>query len=65
MDYNNTNSLIKIGYSGKGLNTSNLKYIAGYTEDNGAKIKDVSKDVLKQWLGATNVTVDGTTVVFG
>ena len=64
MDYNNTNSSIKIGYSGDGLNTSNLNYIAGYTE-NGTKIKDVSKDVLKQWLGATSATVDGTTVIFG
>ena len=63
-DYGNTNASIKIGYSGAGLNTSNLKYIAGYTEDNGIKIKDVSKDVLKQWLGSTSATVDGTTVVF-
>lgn len=63
-DYNDANKTIKIGFAGDGLNTSNLNYIAGYTE-NGTKIKDVSKDVLKQWLGATNVTVDGTTVVFG
>lgn len=63
-DYNDANKTIKIGFAGAGLNTSNLNYIAGYTE-NGTKIKDVSKDVLKQWLGATSATVDGTTVIFG
>lgn len=63
-DYNDANKTIKIGFAGAGLNTSNLNYIAGYTE-NGTKIKDVSKDVLKQWLGATSATVDGTTIVFG
>ena len=63
-DYNDGNRTIKIGFAGDGLNTSNLNYIAGYTE-NGTKIKDVSKDVLKQWLGSTSATVDGTTVVFG
>ena len=62
-DYNDANRTIKIGFAGDGLNTSNLNYIAGYTE-NGTKIKDVSKAVLKQWLGATSATVDGTTVVF-
>ena len=49
-DYNNSDKLIQIGYEGAGLNTSNLTHIAGYT-DNGTKIKDVSKDVLKSWLG--------------
>lgn len=63
MDYNNTNASIKIGYAGAGLTVDNLSHIAGYT-DNGTKIKDVSKDVLKQWLGSTSATVDGTTVVF-
>lgn len=63
-DYNDGNRTIKIGYAGSGLNASNLNFIAGYTED-GTKIKDVSKAVLKQWLGSTNVSVDGTTVVFG
>lgn len=63
-DYNDANKTIKIGYAGSGLTTSNLNFIAGYTE-NGTKIKDVSKDVLKQWLGATSATVDGTTVIFG
>lgn len=44
---------IEIGYASAGLTTSNLTHIAGYT-DNGTKIKDVSKDVLKSWLGVDN-----------
>lgn len=54
-DYNNSGKLIQVGWEGAGLNTSNLTQIAGYT-DNGTKIKDVSKDVLKSWLGVTNIT---------
>lgn len=54
-DYNNSGHVIKIGYAGDGLNTSNLTHIAGYT-DNGAKIKDVSKAVLQSWLGVTTIT---------
>ena len=49
-DYNNPSGIIQIGWANAGLNTSNLTHIAGYT-DNGTKIKDVSKDVLKSWLG--------------
>lgn len=49
-DYNNSSRTIQVGYAGNGLNTSNLTHIAGYTDD-GTKIKDVSKDVLKSWLG--------------
>lgn len=49
-DYNDGNKTIRIGFAGDGLTTSNLNYIAGYT-DNGTKIKDVNKDVLKSWLG--------------
>lgn len=44
---------IEIGYASAGLTTSNLTHIAGYT-DNGTKIKDVSKDVLKSWLGVNS-----------
>lgn len=50
IDYNEPTRHIKIGYAGAGLSTSNLNYIAGYT-NNGTQIKDVSKDVLKNWLG--------------
>lgn len=53
IDYNEPTRHIKIGYAGAGLNTSNLNYIAGYT-NNGTQIKDVSKDVLKNWLGASD-----------
>ena len=52
-DYNDANRTIKIGFVGAGLNTSNLTHIAGYTDD-GTKIKDVSKDVLKSWIGLGN-----------
>ena len=54
-DYNNSGHVIKIGYVGDGLNTSNLTHIAGYT-DNGTKIKDVSKAVLQSWLSVTPIT---------
>ena len=52
-DYNDANRTIKIGFAGAGLTSENLNYIAGYT-DNGTKIKDVSKDVLKSWIGLWN-----------
>ena len=55
VDYNNSGHVIKIGYAGDDLNTSNLTHIAGYT-DNGTKIKDVSKAVLQSWLGVTTIT---------
>lgn len=54
-DYNNSGHVIKIGYAGGGLNTSNLTHIAGYT-DNGTKIKNVSKAVLQSWLSVTPIT---------
>lgn len=54
-DYNSSSRTIQVGYAGDSLNTSNLTHIAGYTDD-GTKIKDVSKDVLKSWLGVTNIT---------
>ena len=54
-DYNNASNTIHVGWAGDGLNTSNLTHIAGYT-DNGTKIKDVSKEVLKSWLGVSTIT---------
>ena len=65
-DYNDGNRTIQIGYIGDGLNTSNLNYIAGYT-DNGTKIKDVSKDVLKGWIGqvASATSADNGVVASG
>lgn len=54
-DYNDANRTIKIGFTGAGLTAENLGYIAGYTDNsNGTKIKDVSKDVLKNWIGLGN-----------
>lgn len=53
-DYKDAGRIIEIGWAGDGLNTSNLTHIAGYT-DNGTKIKDVSKDVLKSWLGVNTI----------
>lgn len=54
VDYNQTDKTIQIGYSGTGITGDQIKYIAGYTDGGGnvnAKIKDVSKDALKSWLG--------------
>ena len=53
---------IEIGYTSEGLTTSNLTHIAGYT-DNGTKIKDVSKDVLKRWLGLGSAAYEENTIV--
>lgn len=55
VDYGNTSSTIQIGYGGAGATTSNLSHIAGYL-NGGKQIKDVSKDVLKSWLGTANST---------
>lgn len=59
LDYGDTNKTIKIGYSGAGLSSDQILYIAGYTagaDNNEHKIKDISKDVLKSWLGYTEVS---------
>ena len=59
LDYGNTSNTIKIGYRGNGLTASQIEYIAGYTAGDNAnehKIKDISKDVLKTWLGYAEVT---------
>lgn len=65
VDYNNTDKTIQIGYSGAGISGDDIKYIAGYTSGGGgvnAKIKNVSKDALKSWLGlgslAYNSSID-------
>ncbi len=55
VDYAQTSKNIQIGYNGNGIKGDEIKFIAGYTAGNGsdvtAKIKDVSKDALKSWLG--------------
>ena len=60
IDYGDTSKTIKIGYSGNGLTSDQILYIAGYTagdNDNEHKIKDISKDVLKSWLGYASAEV--------
>ena len=59
LDYGDTSNTIKIGYRGNGLTASQIDYIAGYTAGDNAnehKIKDISKDVLKTWLGYAEVS---------
>ena len=48
-DYNDEDAILKIGYAGSSLDTSNLAHLAGYTADR--KIKDVDKDAVKSYLG--------------
>lgn len=57
VDYNDSNSAIRIGYAGAGLSSSEIGYIAGFkagTRD----IKDISKGVLQSWLGIDNTVKD-------
>lgn len=55
VDYGDTAKHIQVGFSGAGITGDDIKYIAGYTNGDGgnlsAKIKDISKDALKSWLG--------------
>lgn len=55
VDYGNTAQTIQIGYNGNGISGDSIKFIAGYTAGaNGAvaRIKDISKDALKSWIGS-------------
>lgn len=65
VDYNQAGKTIQIGYSGAGIKGDQIKYIAGYTygiDNANVRIKDVSKDALKLWLGlgslAYNSSID-------
>lgn len=66
VDYGDTSKNIKIGYSGSGITGDNIKYIAGYTGGDGGsnvgKIKDVSKDALKSWLGLGSLAYSSATI---
>ena len=66
VDYRGTDKTIQIGYSGDGISGNDIKYIAGYTTGNGsdvdAKIKDVSKDALKSWLGLGSLAYSSATI---
>ena len=62
IDYNDASKKIKIGYAGAGISGGDIKYIAGYTagdSESYARIKDVSKDALKSWLGYATVATSG------
>ena len=63
-DYGDTAKHIQIGFSGAGITGDDIKYIAGYTSVDGgnlsAKIKDISKDALKSWLGLGSRAYDST-----
>lgn len=63
-DYGDTAKHIQIGFSGAGITGDDIKYIAGYTGGHGgnlsAKIKDISKDALKAWLGLGSRAYDST-----
>lgn len=62
IDYGDTSKKIKIGYSGAGITSDNIKYIAGFTTgDSGsiARIKDINKDAMKAWLGYAQVATSG------
>lgn len=64
VDYGNTAKQIQIGFQGSGISDDDIKYIAGYTDGDGgnlsAKIKDISKDALKSWLGLGSRAYDST-----
>lgn len=63
VDYGQTSKTIQIGYGGSGITGDQIKYIAGYTTGGGdvnAKIKDVSKDALRSWLGLGSLAYSST-----
>lgn len=65
VDYNQTGKTIQIGYSGTGITGDQIKYIAGYTDGSGnvnAKIKGVSKDALKSWLGLGSLAYSSSSI---
>lgn len=65
VDYNQTGKTIQIGYSGTGITGDQIKHIAGYTDGSGnvnAKIKDVSKDALKSWLGLGSLAYSSSSI---
>lgn len=68
-DYNTPSKTIQIGYSGDGITGDAIKYIAGYTTGDGgdvsAKIKDISKDALKGWIGSLPANGGNSTTVNG
>lgn len=65
VDYGQTSKTIQIGYSGTGITGDQIKYIAGYTDGSGnvnAKIKGVSKDALRAWLGLGSLAYSSSSI---
>lgn len=65
VDYGQTSKTIQIGYAGSGITGEQIKYIAGYTSGSGdvnAKIKDVSKEALRSWLGLGTLAYSSATI---
>ena len=65
VDYGQTSKTIQIGYAGAGITGEQIKYIAGYTTGSGdvnAKIKDISKDALRSWLGLGTLAYSSATI---
>lgn len=66
VDYGANNKTIEIGYGGPGISGNDIKHIAGYTTGNGSdvngKIKDVSKNALKSWLGLGSLAYSSATI---
>lgn len=65
VDYGQTSKKIQIGYAGSGITGEQIKYIAGYTSGSGdvnAKIKDVSKEALRSWLGLGTLAYSSATI---
>ena len=65
VDYGQTSKTIQIGYAGSGITGGQIKYIAGYTSGSGdvnAKIKDVSKDALRSWLGLGSLAYSSSSI---
>ena len=62
IDYGNANNRVKIGYTGAGITGNDIKYIAGYTagdSESVARIKDIDKASMKNWLGYATVATSG------
>ena len=60
-DYGSTSLTILIGYEGAGLTSSTCSHLAGYT-DGGKKIKDISANEVKAWLGLGSNAYNSTTI---
>ena len=62
IDYNDASKNIKIGYQGAGISGDSIRYIAGYTtgdSESVARIKDIDKASMKNWLGYATVATSG------